>query len=565
MFSTYKDESQQAPTSTNLQNSNTINQIRLPLIVAITLCAGIFIGAKMFGAENKQEVQNISLKFREIFHYISNDYVDSVNIDKVAETGIKKMLEELDPHTSYIPASEVEEMNAPLEGDFEGIGVEFNIFKDTLQVIVPMPGGPSEEVGIQTGDRIIAVDDKNIAGVKITNKDVFEKLRGKKGTKVVLKVVRKGSPKPLEFTVTRGKIPTYTVEATYMIDNQTGYLKVTRFGAKTYDEFKKSLEQLLSQGMKRLVLDLRDNPGGYMDKAVKIADEFIAGNKLIVYTNGNQDRYDNQEKAAHQGMFENGALIVLIDEGSASASEIVAGALQDNDRALIVGRRSFGKGLVQKPISLTDGSELRLTISRYYTPSGRSIQKKYEHGKAAEYGSDVTNRYLHGELYHADSIKFDKTQQYKTLGGRVVYGGGGIMPDFFVPQDTSYYSAYLTALYRDNLVREFAIEYTNDNKERLSKMTENEYISKFELSENDLKALIAFGEKEKIAFVAKDFEVSKKFIKNQIKAMIARNIWHKDSTYFKILAAQDFDLQQCLQFFEKAEELAKGKISGLAK
>ncbi len=539
--------------------SNTLNQIRLPLVVALTLCAGIFIGAKMFGNQNQQDLQSVTLKFREIFHYINNDYVDSVNLNQVGEAGIKKMLEELDPHTYYIPAAEVEESNAPLEGDFEGIGVEFNIFKDTLQVVVPMPGGPSEEVGIQTGDRIVAVDNENIAGIKLTSKIVFDKLRGKKGTKVLLKVVRRSSAKPLEFTVTRGKIPTYTVDAAYMLDQQTGYLKISRFGAKTYEEFKKGMEQLISQGMKRLVLDLRDNPGGYMDKAVKIVDELVAGEKLIVYTKGNQSRYENSEKASHKGMFETGAVIVLIDDGSASASEIVAGALQDNDRALIVGRRSFGKGLVQKPISLTDGSELRLTISRYYTPSGRSIQKKYEHGKADEYSHDVTNRYLHGELYHEDSVKLDKTQAYKTAGGRTVYGGGGIMPDVFIPQDTSYYSPALHALYRENLVREFAIEYAQNNKAKLSKLAENEYLTQFEISETDWQQFVAFAKEEKIKFVEKEFAISKNFLKNQLKAMIARSIWHKETVSYRVLAKEDTDIQGCLQHFEKAEDLAKGK------
>jgi carboxyl-terminal processing protease len=361
----------------------------------------------------------------------------------------------------------------------------------------------------------------------------------------------------LVFTISRGKIPTYTVEATYMLDKQTGYIKVTRFGAKTYDEFRKGMEQLVSQGMKQLILDLRDNPGGYMDKAVKIADEFISGEKLIVYTDGKENRFDGKDNASFTGMFETGALIVLIDEGSASASEIVAGALQDNDRALIVGRRSFGKGLVQKPIMLTDGSELRLTISRYYTPSGRSIQKKYESGHLDEYSSDISKRYEHGELYSADSIKFDEKLKYKTLNGRTVYGGGGIMPDNFVPQDTSYYSNYLNELFRENLVREFALEYAHNNKERLSKMTENQYIDSFELSEVEMKNFTTFAEQEHIKFDAKGYEKSKMFLKNQIKAFIARSIWQKENTYFRIIAQEDNELQQALKLFDKAENLIK--------
>ncbi len=534
-----------------------MNYVRLPLVIAITLCAGIFIGAKMFSRDNNQDVNTAALKFREIFKYIDVYYVDSVSMDKIAETGIKKMLEDLDPHTAYIPAAEVEAMNAPLEGDFEGIGVEFTIFKDTIQVVATIQGGPSEEVGLQSGDKIIAVDGKNVAGNKQSNKSVFDNLRGKKGTKVLLTIKRRGQQKPLNFTITRNKIPTYTVEANYMLDNQTGYIKITRFGAKTYEEFRKAIEQLVSQGMKRMVVDLRDNPGGYMDKAVKIADEFIAGDKLIVYTDGKENRFDGKENASFTGMFETGELIVLIDEGSASASEIVAGALQDNDRALIVGRRSFGKGLVQKPIMLTDGSELRLTISRYYTPSGRSIQKKYESGHLDEYSSDISKRYAHGELYNADSIKFDEKQKYKTAAGRTVYGGGGIMPDIFVAQDTSYYSNYLNKLYQDNLVREFALEYANTNKERLQKMTENEYINSFNFSEKEMKDFIRFAESENVKFVAKDYQKSKNYLQNQLKAYIARTIWHKDNTYFRIIASQDNDLQQALKMFDKVGALLK--------
>lgn len=548
-----KNLDSQSPST--MQNST--YYIRLPLIIAITLVAGIFIGAKMFGTRTEQEVNSVVLKYREIFKYIDAYYVDSVQVDKIAETGIKKMLEDLDPHTAYIPAKEVETMNAPLEGDFDGIGIEFTIFKDTIEVVATVQGGPSEEVGIQSGDKIIAVDGKNIAGIKISNKSVFEYLRGKKGTKVQVTIKRRGQENPLDFTITRNKIPTYTVEGSFMLDKETGYIRVTRFGVKTYEEFRKSMEQLVSQGIKRMVLDLRDNPGGYMDKATKIADEFIAGEKLIVYTDGKENRFDNKDYASFTGMFEEGSLIVLIDEGSASASEIVAGALQDNDRALIVGRRSFGKGLVQKPIILTDGSELRLTISRYYTPSGRSIQKKYEKGHLEEYSSDISKRYEHGELYSADSVKFDESQKYKTAGGRTVYGGGGIMPDHFIAQDTSYFSNYLSALYRANLVREFALEYANSHKIKLKAMNEIDYIQKFELSDLEMQNFIAFAQKEDVKFVAKDYEKSKKFLKNQLKGYIARTIWQKENTFSRILAVEDHDINEAMKLFEEADKLIK--------
>ena len=360
-------------------------QVRLPLLVAAAMAFGMLIGANMFRAspgKNAQAISTAYLKFRDILSYIDRDYVDSVSTDELSDYAIAKMLEKLDPHTAYIPADEMIVANSYLEADFDGIGVEFNIFQDTIFVIAPISGGPSESAGLRPSDRIIKVNGQNVAGVQISNQEVFEKLRGPKGTRVTLTILRKESKKPLSYVIIRNKIPTTSVDVHYMIDAHTGYIKINRFSANTYDEFDVALNELKKKGMNRLVLDLRENPGGYMDKATKIADEFISGNKKIVYTEGKGERYDSETYAQTRGDFEEGALIVLINEGSASASEILAGALQDNDRALLVGRRSFGKGLVQMPIPLNDGSELRLTISRYYTPSGRSPTAKRCHSLA---------------------------------------------------------------------------------------------------------------------------------------------------------------------------------------
>jgi len=535
---------------------NSAAQVRLPLYFSLFLAAGVLIGANGFKASgnNAQGTAKGYLKFRDILSYIDRDYVDSVNVEELSDMAITKMLEKLDPHTAYIPASEMDMARSYLEGDFEGIGVEFNIFRDTIQVVAPLSGGPSETVGIQAGDKIIRVDGKNIAGVGISTQEVFEKLRGPKGSKVNLTVQRKEEKKPITFVVTRNRIPSLSVEVSYMIDDQTGYIKVNRFAANTYDEFKAALLKLKQKGLQRLVLDLRGNPGGYMDRATKMADEFISGNKKIVYTDGKGTKYDSETFAQVRGDFEEGALVVLVDEGSASASEIVAGALQDNDRALIVGRRSFGKGLVQMPIPLNDGSELRLTISRYYTPSGRSIQKPYTDG-AEDYEMDIQNRYQRGEDFHADSIRFNDSLKYKTSRGRIVYGGGGIMPDIFVARDTTEYSTYLNQLYAKNLVREYALNYYRDHKAELQKMSYTHYRSSFNVTDNMLQDLVKEATALKITYQPQDFNRSKSLLKNNIKAYIARNLFGAEGSY-PIFHEKDNEFQQALKSFGQANQLA---------
>jgi carboxyl-terminal processing protease len=539
---------------------NSSFQVRLPLFISLALAVGVLIGANSFKASpnNTAATAKGYLKFRDILSYIDRDYVDTVNIEELSDYAITQMLEKLDPHTSYIPASEMDMARSYLEGDFEGIGVEFNIFRDTVQVVAPLSGGPSEAVGLQAGDKILKVDGKNIAGIGITTEGVFEKLRGAKGTKVNLTIARKEEKKPLNFVVTRSKIPSVSVDVSYMVNERTGYIKVARFAANTYPEFKEALVKLKKQGMQNLVLDLRGNPGGYMDRATKMADEFIAGNKKIVYTDGKGSKYDSETYARMKGEFEEGPLVVLVDEGSASASEIVAGALQDNDRALIVGRRSFGKGLVQMPIPLNDGSELRLTISRYYTPSGRSIQKPYTAG-AEDYELDIYNRFQRGEYFHPDSIHFNEKLKYKTVNGRVVYGGGGIMPDIFVARDTTEYSNYLNQLYAKNLIREYALNYYHDHRKDLEKVPLARFKASFAVTDKMLQDLVKEASALKIPYKAGEFNRSKDLLKNNIKAYIARSVYGANG-FYPVFHEKDDELKQALQHINQANQLGKGFV-----
>ena len=531
-------------------------QIRLPLLLTIAVAAGILIGATMAdGSTTQNNLISGYLKFKEILTFVQRDYVDEVDTDELVETAINRMLEKLDPHSVYIPAKDLELAKSQLEGEFEGIGIEFNIIKDTIYVVAPLSGGPSEEVGLVSGDKIVKVDDEVVAGVGVDNRKVFELLRGKKGTEVKVAIKRKSADELIDFTITRDKIPQESVDVSYMIDDEVGYIKVSRFAATTYDEFHDALEDLKSKGMTKLVLDLQGNPGGYMDRAINIADEMLSDNKMIVYTKGKQPRYNSEARAYREGIFENQPIIVLIDEGSASASEIVAGALQDNDRALIVGRRSFGKGLVQMPIPLDDGSELRLTISRYYTPSGRSIQKPYEAG-AKEYGDDITNRFEHGELINPDSIHFEDSLKYETSKGRVVYGGGGIMPDYFVPIDTTNSrNKFLIALYSTNAVREYTLLYYQNNKAKLEGMTYDEFYNDFEVSDKMLGKIVDLVDEADVEYTSEDYEAGKERLRDQVKALIARSVWGNEGAY-PVYNQRNDVLQEALKLFDQAEKLA---------
>jgi carboxyl-terminal processing protease len=533
-------------------NKNTKNQIRLPLILCLGLAAGMLIGSNLTPKSGSKEIGDEVQKFREVLSLVQNEYVDDAKTDKLVEEAIEHLLTKLDPHSSYIPASDREAASEDLRGNFEGIGIEFNIFQDTLVVVSPLSGGPSEEAGLRSGDKIIKVDDKQIAGIGINNSDVYKYLKGPKGSEVALEVVRNGSSKPINFKITRDKIPQYSIEAAYMIDSEIGYMKLRLFNATTYEEFKAALAKLKGMGMKKLVLDLQGNPGGYLNQAIELSDEFLKGGEKIVFTKGKDKRYDQEAMTTDKGDFEQGDLIVLVNEGSASASEIVSGALQDNDRALIVGRRTFGKGLVQTPFDLNDGSELRLTISRYYTPSGRSIQKPY--GTDDEYNREVYERYQHGEFFHADSIKFNDSLKYQTVHGRTVYGGGGIMPDYFVPLDTTQNSAYFNRLFNVNAPREFAFNYSTKNKERLQKMGFENYRKDFDISDDMLNQLVDLGKRGGVKPMYSDLQVHKAAIKNYLKAEIARRIWGNDG-YYPILNENNEVLQQAVKLFDKVPDL----------
>ncbi len=473
-----------------------------------------------------------SLKFSQALNWIGKYYVDSVDRSELVETAIKEMLLTLDPHSTYLTAQEVKAMSEPLQGNFEGIGISFNILNDTIFVINPVPGGPSEKVGIRSGDRIILVEGENVAGVGITNSDVFAKLRGNKGTRVSVSVHRRKVSDLLEFTITRDKIPIYSLDASYMIGDKVGYIKLNRFSFTTMDEFRNAAMELEKKGMKDLILDLSGNGGGYMDVAIKLADQFLDDRKLIVYTEGNshpkRDYY-----ASSKGSFLEGSLVVIIDQGSASASEIVAGALQDWDRAVIVGRRSFGKGLVQNPMLLIDSSMIRLTIARYYTPTGRLIQKPYDNG-FEEYSRDLINRYNNGELSSEDSVHFPDSQKYRTLQSkRPVYGGGGIMPDYFVPLDTSFISDYYNKLVNRGILNFFLLSYVDDHRNELTSKypSFDSFRDEFQVNDRLLNELTAYAEDQDLAFEEGDYQVSREHMRLMVKAYMARDLWNTSEFY----------------------------------
>ena len=551
--------------TTPIQNDR--KTVRLPILLSITLAGGILLGSFFGGSRGMNDVARGYTKFKEVLQLIDNNYVDSVNTDELVDVSIQKMLEKLDPHSSYFNTKDAVAARSQLEGGFDGIGVEFNLYKDTVYVVAPIVGGPSEAVGIQSGDKMVKVNDEIFTGKKIDNAFVFSKLRGARGSVVKIDILRRGNAKLLTFNLKRDRIPTFSVDAAYLLDKETGYIKVTRFAENTYDEFKTALGSLKAKGMKKLLLDLRGNPGGYMDRATNMADELISGNKLLVYTDGKDDRYDRQTRARLSGMFEDGAVVVLLDEGSASASEIVAGALQDHDRALIVGRRSFGKGLVQMPVNLSDGSELRLTISRYYTPSGRSIQKPYQKGELEEYESDYKKRGESGEFFVADSIKNNPKLQFRTDGGRVVYGGGGITPDVFVARDTSLFTNYLYELSAKNILREFALETVSKNRKQLEKMPFADFLKTYEVSDSDLKTIVADANSAEVKWNEKEFNRSKPYIRLQVKAFMARQIYQKkerdglNNEFYQVMAATDNALQKALRSFDQAEQLLRGNYS----
>ena len=483
----------------------------------------------------------------------ANLYVDSVDEKKLVEDAIRGMLEKLDPHSAYSNAKEVKQMNEPLQGNFEGIGVQFNMIDDTLMVIQPVTNGPSEKVGVVAGDRIVSVNDTAIAGVKMSKEEIMRRLRGPKGTKVVLGVVRSGIKDRLTFTVIRDKIPVKSVDATYMIRPGIGYIRIGNFGATTHREFCEALQKLQLQGMENLILDLQENGGGYLQAAVNIADEFLAKNELIVYTEGR--RVPRQDYRAHgEGSFMKGKIVILVDEYTASAAEIVTGAVQDQDRGYVVGRRTFGKGLVQRPIDLPDGSMIRLTIAHYYTPSGRCIQKPYEKGKQKDYAMDVANRLKHGELTNQDSIHFADSLKFQTLHRqRTVYGGGGIMPDYFVPLDTTRYTPFHRQLAAKGIIIQQNLRYVDNHRKELKKLypTFDKFKPQFEVPQSLIDDIIVEGKKQKIE-PKDDQELQRTlpYLRLQLKALIARDLWDM-SEYFSVFNEDNAIVKKALEVIQQ--------------
>lgn len=507
--------------------------MRHSIIAAVALAMSITASAQMtinFGANSPLR----KLQMAEMA--VNGLYVDSVNENKLVEDAITGMLDKLDPHSSYSNAKEVKAMNEPLQGNFDGIGVQFNMIDDTLLVIQPVTKGPSEKVGILAGDRIVSVNDTTIAGVKMSKEDIMSRLRGPRGTKVKLGIVRRSVNEKLTFNVVRDKIPVFSITATYMIRPEIGYIRIDNFGATTHGEFVNSLETLKKQGMKNLILDLQENGGGYLQAAVDVANEFLQDNDLIVYTSGR--RAPRQEyRAKGSGRMLNGKVVVLVDEYTASAAEIVTGAIQDQDRGEVVGRRSFGKGLVQRPIDLPDGSMIRLTIAHYYTPSGRCIQKPYTKGDMKDYAMDMANRLKHGELTSRDSIHFADSLKYTTLRKhRVVYGGGGIMPDYFIPLDTTLFTPYHRALSVKSIIINASLKYIDNNRKILKKTypTFEEFNKKYETPQSLIDLIFAEGTKQKVK-AKDDVEIKRTlpYLKMQLKALVARDLWDM-TQYFQI-------------------------------
>ena len=498
----------------------------------IKFFAVLFLFASVSRDLRSQVLYEQAFKFGKVLEWIDRYYVDSVNQQLLVEHAITELLKELDPHSSYLTKEEVAKLNEPLQGNFEGIGVSFNILNDTVYVISPVAEGPSDKVGILRGDRIIKVDGNNIAGIGITSDKVFSMLRGNKGSKVTVSIFRREVPRLIDYEIIRDKIPIYSLDATYKVTDDIGYIKINRFSMTTMDEFSEAIEKLKDDNIKNLILDLTGNGGGYLEVAIKLADEFLDGGKLILYTQGTNSP-KKEYFASHQGDFEKGHLVVLIDEGSASASEILSGAIQDWDRGIIVGRRSYGKGLVQKPLLLPDQSMIRLTVAKYYTPTGRLIQKPYNMSRD-DYDRELLNRYNNGELAHKDSIHFPDSLKFYTLKNtRLVFGGGGIMPDYFVSIDTSYYSDYYRLLVRKRTIDQFVLEYIDRNRKELhNKYADIEsYKNSFVVGEELMNQFIQYADINGVPANQKDLLVSKEQIEIFLKAYIARDLWSNNEFY----------------------------------
>ncbi len=524
------------------------NKFWLPLLLSATIVFGIIIGWFSRGLSNSSASHG---KLFDVLEMIQENYVEEIDMDSLVEMTIPLLLNNLDPHSSYIPAKDYVNANNELEGKFSGIGISFQIFNDTLTVVEVISGGPSEKKGVLPGDRIIKIDDKVVAGNGITNQDVFNMLRGPKGTKVNIAVRRTNSPKLINFEITRDDIPVESVDAAYMLDSETGYVKVSRFARDTYKEFLQALNKLRIDGAKNYVVDLRQNGGGYMETAIMMVNEFLPAGKTIVSTKGRDKDNDQYVISDGSGSFRDYGVTVLIDEFSASASEIFSGAIQDNDRGWVVGRRSFGKGLVQRPMLLPDSSEVRLTVQRYYTPSGRCIQKEYKPGANTDYDLEIINRFNNGEVTSADSVKLNLDQKYATSGGRTVYGGGGIMPDYFVAEDTTAITSYYIAISNAGLLQKYSYAYADDNRQQLNKAkTVAQLLKLLPPDEVLLRDFVDYAVSNGIPARWYYINISSPLIVNHLKALIARDILGIQA-YYEVINTSDPTLAKALEYSGK--------------
>ena len=523
----------------------------MPLWFALVMIAGMFLGIWLYSNSPGLSFFKLSGsgKFNQVLQYVQKNYVDTIGKSRLEEKAITGMLESLDPHSTYISPAEFHDANDPLLGSFEGIGVQFRIENDTVAVILPVANGPSEKLGIKAGDRIVKIEGKNVAGIKISNNDVMRKLKGPKGTRVTVSIFRRGVKDLIDYTITRDVIPTYSMDIAYMVDNGIGYIKLNNFSATTHDEIHSALEQLKKNGMQKLILDLRGNGGGYLTAAVDIADEFLPKGRLIVYTKGSHHPRE-EFYSDGQGIFEQGDLLVMIDEFSASAAEIVTGAIQDNDRGIILGRRSFGKGLVQEQLNMKDGSAVRLTVARYYTPSGRCIQKPYKDG-LDKYNNDYYHRFMNGELEHADSIKFPDSLKFKTRSGKTVYGGGGIMPDIFTPIEKDSTLKFYNLAVNKGLIFQWAFDYTDKNRSTLNRFRNvDEFESKFNVSDAMYSEFLSYALQKGLKHEGTNLAESDHRAKVLLKAYVGRNVLDNEG-FYPILNTIDPGFRKALDVLKK--------------
>ncbi len=522
-----------------------------PLLVAACISIGLLIGS--IGNSGKITLSPAQEKFNYILSLIAAEYVDELNIDDLIENVLPDLMEQLDPHSEYIPASDLTAVNDDLNSSFSGVGVSFQIINDTVTVVEVISGGPADKVGILNGDRIVSADTVSLAGPDVKNDDVFKNLRGTKGTKVTLKIKRGQSPELLTYDVIRGDVPVSSIDASYMIEDAIGYVKVGKFARNTYSEFLEALSDLREKGAKKFVIDLRGNGGGFMDQAIYMVNEFLPAGKLIVYTKGRSIQNDSQAISDGTGQFQDAEIVVVTNEYSASASEIFSGAIQDNDRGLVIGRRTFGKGLVQNQTELPDKSAIRLTVARYYTPAGRSIQKEYSRGKNGKYALDLLDRFNHGEFYSSDSIKLDKSKKFLTAGGRTVYGGGGIMPDIFVPEDSTGYTDWYADVVNAGLVQKFAFEFTDRYRARLKNVKTLEELQKIIPSDEQLiNEFVSFTSKNGIAERRDMIAKSRKLALQQLNAFIVRDAVGMNEMY-KVLNGSDPTILRAVKALRSGE------------